>query len=137
MGKAKRTRTKTKTDDRPLPALPRELPILPPDDPCRGCGACCRHLGWPPFLLYGELYGPEMSEEAWEHLEQEHPQLAQEIQLARERCRFKREGEMGPCSWYDPETRRCKHHELRPQICRDFEPGSEDCLRFRAEHGID
>ena len=37
----------------------------------------------------------------------------------------------GPCFWLDMETRRCKHHEHRPRICRDFETGSPQCLEWR------
>lgn len=36
-----------------------------------------------------------------------------------------------PCYWYDQETRKCKQYAHRPQLCRDFEVGSESCIRFR------
>jgi Fe-S-cluster containining protein len=43
-----------------------------------------------------------------------------------------------PCIWFDQETRRCKHYEYRPELCRDFEVGEEDCLRVRfRELGIE
>lgn len=38
-----------------------------------------------------------------------------------------------PCCWLDPETKRCRWHEHRPQICRDFEPGSQACAGWRAD----
>ena len=39
----------------------------------------------------------------------------------------------GPCYWYDERTRRCKHHEYRPRVCRDFVVGGEDCIAWRNE----
>lgn len=38
----------------------------------------------------------------------------------------------GPCIWLDRETRRCKNHEHRPRICRNFETGSPECLEWRS-----
>jgi uncharacterized protein len=35
------------------------------------------------------------------------------------------------CIWLDEETRRCRHYEHRPQICRDFAAGSPACVRWR------
>jgi Fe-S-cluster containining protein len=37
------------------------------------------------------------------------------------------------CLWYDPVTRRCRHHEFRPQVCRDYELAGRECLRRRRE----
>lgn len=37
----------------------------------------------------------------------------------------------GPCIWLDMETRMCKHHTVRPNVCRDFETGSRECLDWR------
>jgi Fe-S-cluster containining protein len=37
----------------------------------------------------------------------------------------------GPCIWLDMETRMCKHHTVRPNVCRDFETGSPECLDWR------
>jgi Fe-S-cluster containining protein len=37
----------------------------------------------------------------------------------------------GPCIWLDMETRMCKHHTHRPDVCRDFETGSKACLDWR------
>jgi Fe-S-cluster containining protein len=110
---------------RVLPFL--ELPVLPADDPCRGCGACCLHLGWPPF------WGPR--EYRWRRLRREHPGLAMEIDRVRWLAQTR--GEHGPCIWFDPSTRRCRHYELRPEACREFEPGGEYCQRFRMQHGVE
>ena len=40
----------------------------------------------------------------------------------------------GPCIWLDMKTRQCRHHEYRPQICRDFEVGSADCHAWRRHY---
>ncbi|QEG23119.1 Flagellin N-methylase [Mariniblastus fucicola] len=37
----------------------------------------------------------------------------------------------GPCIWLDQETRLCKHHLHRPNVCRDFETGCGECLQWR------
>ena len=37
-----------------------------------------------------------------------------------------------PCYWLDQDTKRCKHHDRRPAVCRDFEIGGDDCRRLRA-----
>jgi Fe-S-cluster containining protein len=111
------------------------LPVLPADDPCRGCGACCLHVGWPPFLRRVQGFD---GEPAWNRLVRERPDLVDEIllvsQAAVDASGF---GPYGPCVWFDAETRRCRHYELRGKICRDFEPGSEDCLSVRKEYKVD
>lgn len=42
----------------------------------------------------------------------------------------------GVCCWYDVEHKRCKHHEHRPNVCRDFQVGSPDCLAWRDAFAI-
>lgn len=47
------------------------------------------------------------------------------------------DGELdGVCCWYDADQQRCKHHEHRPNVCRDFEVGSDDCLAWRDVYAI-
>jgi len=41
-----------------------------------------------------------------------------------------------PCIWYDTTTRRCKHYEHRPAICRNYDPGEVSCNRQRREIGL-
>jgi uncharacterized protein len=90
---------------------------------CHGCGACCERVGYPPF--YRTNPGENQQFAA---LERSHPELAAEMRQAA----VDRRRELGlPCSWLDPETKRCQHYELRPQICRDFELGSPKCLELR------
>lgn len=42
-----------------------------------------------------------------------------------------------PCTAYDPATRRCGIYPERPQMCRSFEPGGQECraARFHARVG--
>ena len=127
----------------------QDLPVLPADDPCRGCGACCLHLAEPPFVRIDD---PE-----WERLQRERPDLVAEIEsdFARRHPGVTgrlsdpanrllvaawledHDGSSGPCLWYDPATRRCRHYEYRPADCREFEPGEKECLRTRKAVGID
>lgn len=41
-----------------------------------------------------------------------------------------------PCIWLNRFGGTCMHYELRPNDCRDFQLGSETCLRLRAKHGV-
>lgn len=83
-----------------------ELPILTRD----GCGACCLHSGVPPFR-----------DHEWHNVP---------IELVADIRRFR--GDMnGPCLWFDPETRRCRHYEFRPIGCREFEAGKMLCRMTR------
>ena len=95
-----------------------ELPMT-----CDGCGAvCCRHMGYPPFLVL------------WDDREFDAlpPALQGEVRLAM----LARRGDSGlPCIWLDGE--RCRHHDLRPSVCRDFTVGGEDCLASRHKARIE
>ena len=84
---------------------------------CEGCGACCMHIGIPPF---GEWNG-DTEDPEFDALPEE---LRQEIldRTEEESWAFKQ------CLWFDRETRRCKHYDLRPLICVAFEPGNPVCL---------
>jgi Fe-S-cluster containining protein len=42
-----------------------------------------------------------------------------------------------PCLWYDAETRRCKHYQYRPSVCREFEVGGEGCHGHRLAAGLE
>lgn len=92
---------------------------LPLIESCDGCGACCEHVGYPPVLaIQGEpdweaIIGAGLDEEVLRAIDE-------------------RRGDRGlPCIWYDEQTHRCRHHDLRPSICREFEMGGEDCRRLR------
>ncbi len=89
--------------------MSNELPIV-----CDGCGACCLEIGTPPFLGF-EIYNlPEP--------------LRNEVLTNNT---IDREESKLPCYWFDIKTRKCKHYEYRPQLCRDFEVGCISCLKYR------
>ena len=85
-----------------------QLPILN----CDHCGACCHLQPAPPYM-------PTELDVLPRHL------LA-ELQAARPG-----DGK-GPCFWLTSENR-CRHYEHRPEVCRQFELGGEDCLAVREE----
>ena len=102
---------------------------LPVVDSCEGCGVCCRQVGHPPYFWH-----PHHGHTVDEHWKLVPEELRKEVldhidQLV--------EPDFGtPCIWFDAETRRCRHHEIRPNVCRDFEVGSKECIRLRIDHGI-
>lgn len=36
-----------------------------------------------------------------------------------------------PCIWYVLETKRCRHYDYRPDICREIPVGGRSCLFWR------
>ena len=42
-----------------------------------------------------------------------------------------------PCHWLDLVTHRCVHYDRRPEACRMFEVGEDDCMALRKHHGIE
>lgn len=106
---------------------------LPLVSSCEGCGACCAVVVSPPFYRVFDGDG----EDAWERLRRDRPDLVAEV-LDHERRR-REEGcpsHGDPCLWYDPASRLCRHHDLRPRLCRAFEVGGVDCLDARRRAGV-
>ena len=100
---------------------------------CDDCGACCRVVTLPPFRRVFD----EGGEEGWERLGWDRPDLRAEF-LGAERA-LKEQGRPtfgSPCLWYDGDSARCRHHELRPRACREFEVGGLDCTDARRRAGI-
>jgi len=85
---------------------------------CSGCGVCCREQNIPPYL--DEIDFIPLA-------------LQKEVIEAR-----KHEAELAgkPCIWFDEATKKCRHHEDRPNICREYEVGGELCLETRARFGV-
>jgi Fe-S-cluster containining protein len=106
---------------------------LPMVESCEGCGACCEHVGYPPFVWVGEEPDYPIADEGWRSLpEQMRKEITDHIDA---HCGLP-DGTYGtPCLWYDRDAKKCLHYELRPQICREFEVGSKDCLSLRADRG--
>ena len=104
------------------------LLILAPDS-CDGCGLCCEGIG-SPVLLYASRPG----------IGEPHPfrptdlprELIEEIDFHFSGLTRGQEP-LARCFWFDPESRRCRHYEHRPQLCRDYELGGPACLGRRRE----
>jgi uncharacterized protein len=113
----------------------KSLPVV---DSCDGCGACCRHLGYPSYLLGSYLLGDRQyypPEPAWVRLPKYLKLEVLETIFRLNRLRDQMGYFEQPCIWLTPEGT-CKHYRHQPEVCREFEVGGEDCLRMRREHGI-
>lgn len=96
-------------------------PIDPPLS-CDGCGVCCEEQGLPPEYAVPALllHIPEaLRNEIALHQEEE-----------RQAGRTRHERGL-PCIWYDAETKKCRHYEYRPDICREVPIGGSSCLFWR------
>ena len=110
--------------------MPNLLPVI---ESCDGCGACCLVVTSPPFRRVFD----EGGEEAWERLRWDRPDLRAAVLAADRARRANGDPSFGtPCLWYDAESRRCRHHDLRPSACRAFEIGAGDCRDARRRAGI-
>jgi len=114
---------------------------LPLADPCADCGRCCETIGLPPFEAANSDFGPQnvhlrgltesqmadavFDTELFLHMPAEVRSAHAELLL---NLTCDPTGE--PCAWYDPERKRCLHHEWRPATCRRFEPGGERCVEL-------
>lgn len=82
---------------------------------CVNCGACCLRVGSPPFRSAAELDALPIDLRR---------QLADYVGSPRHRPD-------GPCCWLDLFTGQCRHHELRPQACRDLAVAGHQCETSR------
>jgi Fe-S-cluster containining protein len=112
---------------------------------CNDCGACCMHVGAPPGLYFAYV-SPEddgvwltKSEDwrIWQAIPETLQQSLRDYYAAVNAGGVDRVREKMACLWYDAETLRCRHYDHRPQNCRDFGVGEEDCLAVRQLQGID
>lgn len=89
------------------------------------------HVRTPPFA------GPESGE--WRALSK---QLQEEIEnwvvSGNPRYEFmvQFDGNTNPCIWLDLITGGCRHYELRPAVCREFEVGCKSCRAMRQTVGL-
>lgn len=111
-------------------------------DSCDNCGACCRGQESPPgylLLLHFEPDLDRLDDPDVVRLREMPGEARREIEDYIERLR---RGEMPyhaiwpACLWYDPNRRSCRWHEWRPEICRDFAVGSQECREWRQEYRI-
>lgn len=107
-----------------------EIPSLPTITDCDGCGACCLHMGYPTFLMPND---DRPGEEQWESMP---APLKRDLLRYIESYSEPPDGQLdGPCIWFDPEKRLCKHHAHRPRVCRDFRVGGGECRAWRRHYG--
>jgi Fe-S-cluster containining protein len=101
-----------------------ELLVLPQVQPvvtsCDGCGFCCTEVSVPPFLDEIDFVPKELAAEFYA------AQMIEAELVAQKQ----------PCIWHDRVTRRCRHHEHRPNICREYEIGGELCLETRTKFRV-
>jgi Fe-S-cluster containining protein len=122
-----------------MPTDPLTLPVVS----CDGCGRCCERVGTPPGF-YGAYCSPDWDgmfladaedHDHWQAIPAELRRELADYYAAVDRGDTPDRSEAGdlPCLWYDAAAKRCRHHEHRPAVCREFEVGGEDCLRFRED----
>jgi Fe-S-cluster containining protein len=125
--------------------------VIDPSVTCDGCGACCMHMGTPPGYVaffvchFDGTIGPApwikgTDEEANfaglpDGAKRELADYYAAVRAGHTPDRTKDADT--PCLWFDEQTRRCRHHEHRPEVCRGFVVGSEACLVHREQRGID
>lgn len=121
-------------------AMRTALPVVS----CEGCGLCCTYMGTPPgystFFLYpGEMQKSDEWRLDYLRLMDAPVEVREELRAYYEDVQ---QGKLEdrtlydvPCLWFDERTRKCKHYEWRPDVCREFKVGEEDCLRVRQAGG--
>jgi Fe-S-cluster containining protein len=97
-------------------------PLHSDASPCTTCGACCSYSAeWPRFSVEPD--------EALARI----PEALVAENLSGMRCDGERcmalSGKIG-------EETRCTIYADRPQVCRDCQPGDEECHMARARHGM-
>ncbi len=107
-----------------------KLPVIAD---CHGCGVCCLHMGYPPYIRPTA----DREGESWwytlpETLRLEIDQVIASYQAPNYDGTV--ENLDGPCCWFDLESKQCRHHLYRPNVCRDFETGSQRCQEWRKHY---
>ena len=89
---------------------------------CEGCGACCLSQESPPGYLMILSLGDDMAmtDADLERFNSFPPEVMQELREYRERLLAGGgHPNKGICLWFDEQTRKCKHYDLRPDTCRN------------------
>ena len=93
------------------------------------------HMGSPPHTVFyrdGQLQPPDDEYDNDYNFLMAAPQEARDLAYAS----LDRDEEEVPCCWLDLQTKQCRFYEFRPDICRDFEVGSEACIGSRRLYGL-
>jgi uncharacterized protein len=117
---------------------------LPLADPCGGCGKCCRGIGLPPFEAANPEFGPQPTVTRGMTAGQYDTAvfdtelfvfMPAELRLAHAELLLNLSADPSgtPCAWYDADADRCRHYDWRPAICRQFTPGSDECVKLRSD----
>ena len=88
-------------------------------NPCHNCGICCLTFPLPPFDANELLRAPN--------------ELMEQIDDYAHGVRYR---DTNPCLWLDLGSGKCKHHQVRPVLCRWFVPGCEACNELRNKAGL-
>ena len=108
-----------------------QFTVLQPDD-CSNCGLCCYGIGSPVKMFtyrYGHsgpyMFRPkDLPKELGDEIDSYFNSLTDGVEP------------LDHCLWFDEETGYCKHHQWRPQVCRDYETGCDACLNERKPYLI-
>jgi Fe-S-cluster containining protein len=116
-----------------------ELPVV---DSCDNCGACCLEQESPPgYVLLlnspGIRENPGKFGDDVERLESIPNEAAAELRDYLAALLAGEQRSDPACIWLNKATMRCRYHEHRPSICRDFEIGSAECIEWRRDYRID
>lgn len=93
---------------------------------CTKCGACC--FGLAVYLTQREARIFQANRRLGLLIKPLDDKFCLRRTVKESRC-FALNGKPGCCT--------CKVYDQRPQVCREFEPGSEACIRSRKAFGID
>ena len=88
-------------------------------NPCENCGICCLDFALPPFDANELVKAPAI--------------LLEQIDAYAHSGRYR---DSNPCLWLDLATGKCRHHKVRPVLCRWFQPGSRACNNLRLKAGL-
>ena len=91
----------------------------PSANPCENCGICCLGFSLPPFDANELVKAPDA--------------LLRQIDAYAHSARHR---DSHPCLWLDLDSGTCKHHDVRPVLCRWFDPGCPACNQLRVNAGL-
>jgi Fe-S-cluster containining protein len=93
-----------------------ELPIV---ENCNGCGLCCLHMSVPPF-------GPNETDRLPKSVYDDFAAVCN----THDSAVIVHGVNKSPCGWLDLVTRKCRHYDHRPEVCRDFDLGGHSCVAY-------
>lgn len=112
------------------------LPILN----CDNCGACCMEQESPPGYLIILSFGDEAAFSAADlaRYKAMPPEALTQLKTYAEHLReHQSHPNDGICIWFNEETRKCNHYDLRPDVCRtEVECGDYSCLNWRDYYDV-